>query len=278
MPRRIIVGLLLLSLTLTAAGFYFLSFFEGAPTPELQNYAPPDVDVYVSVFLSPSTAQQSALRDLFGDEEGAVSTIEALIDSVLSRFDMRFAEDVRPWVGEEVGAFLMGTDYVFLFEAEDEDAAVASAERMLAQGSADPVVRVSYEGTPFDLVKSFGGTGLPLASGLLGDALLIGTPGGLRSAIDTAGGRSLGDDDRSLGETSPLTADRLVALYVRDPDSVVSKLPGALNFAFGVLGVEGPRYRAVVIAESDALVVESTVREPLRLSPQILSGFLSFEF
>ena len=261
---------------LVAAGFYVLSFFEGPPSPTLHALSPPDADVYVSLFLRPSTAQRAALRDLFGDEETATSRIEELFDSVLKRFDMRFDDDVQPWVGEEVAAFLVGTDYAFLFKTDDLAAATKSASEMLSRGSEDPVVDATYGGTNFRFVKSFAATGLPLASGPIGDALVIGTPSALRLAIDAAAGDSLAllSADR---EAEDLTSDRIASVYVENPDSLVQQLPGSLNFAFGALGVEGDRYQAVVFAEPESLVVESTGREPLRLTPQVLSGFLSFE-
>ena len=148
---------------------------------------------------------------------------------------------------------------------------------MLSRGSEAPVVDATYEGTSFRFVKSFAATGLPLASGSIGDSLVIGTPSGLRLAIDAAGGESLSGILPAEGDADDLSSDRIASLYVKDPDSVVGQLPGSLNFVFGALGVEGDRYQAVVFAEPEALVVESTGREPLRLTPQILSGFLSFE-
>lgn len=277
MHRRVITGLLALSLGLLATGLYVLSFFEGPPTPTLHALAPRDADVYVSLFLRPSTAQRSALRDLFGDEATATSKIEQLFDSVLRRFDMRYDEDVEPWAGEEVAAFALGSDYAFLFGTDDLDAAMTSASEMLSRGSEGPIVDATYEGTSFSFVKSFAASGLPLASGSIGDALVIGTPGGLRQAIDAAAGESPTSGLPADTEAEDLTADRIAAVYVKDADSLVERLPSSLSFAFGALGIQGDGYQAVVFAESEALVVESTGREPLRLTPQMLSGFLSFE-
>ena len=277
MHRRFIAALFALSLALVATGFYLLSFFEGPPTAVLQRHAPRDADVFVSVFLRPSTAQQAALRDLFGDEESATSTVESVFDSVLTRFNMRFSNDVRPWAGDEAGAFLVGTDYGVLLEAADTTAAYASAVGMLTRGSSDAPIEAIYERAHFSFVKRFRDTGLPLAAGIVEDVLVIGTPVGLRAAVDAVAGESLSDDQDFDGLISPLTTDRLGTIYVKDPDSLVSRLPGSLNFAFGALGVQGSQYRAIVFAEPEALVVESTDREPLRLTPQMLSGFLQFE-
>ena len=277
MHRRAIAALLGLSLLFAGAGFYVLSFLEGPPVAMLHTLSPRDADIYVSVFLRPSSAQRSALRDLFGDEATATSKTEALFDSVLKRFQMRFDQDVEPWVGTEVAAFLLGTDHAFLFSTDDLDAATTSASEMFARGSEGPVLDAIYEGISFRFVKDFAATGLPLASGLIGDALVIGTPGGLRHAIDASAGESSRGGLPVEPEAEDFTADRIASIYVRDPDALVERLPGSLNFAFGALGVQGDRYQAVVFAEPDALVVESTVREPLRLSPQMVSGFLSFE-
>lgn len=277
MHRRFIAALFAFSLILAGAGFYLLSFFEGAPTAVLHGHVPANADVFVSVFVRPSTAQKAALRDLFGDEAKATSTVESIFDSVLGRFDMRFSEDVRPWASDEAGAFLRGTDYGILFETEDAKAASSSALQVLTRESSAPPIEATYEGARFSFVKSFGDTQLPLAAGLVEDVLVIGTPGGFKDAVDAAKGVSLADDQSFEQGVDGMTIDRLGTIYVRDPDSLVPRLPGSLNFAFGALGVQGSRYRAVVFAEPEALVVESTVREPLRLTPQMLSGFLSFE-
>lgn len=277
MFRRAIPGLFALSIALLGGGLYAITLFEDAPVPKLHQLAPPSADVYVSAFAKPSTGQQVALRELFGDERSATSVVESAFDGVLKRFGLRFEDHVRAWVGSELSAFSVGGDYALLFEAADASAALAQAEAMLQRGSEEDPIHAAYEGASFLFVKDFSQTQRPLATGILDTALVIGTPRAFRLAVDAWAGSSLQDEAAFRAALGELSSDRLASIYVRDADSAASRLPGSINFAFGLLGVEGSPYAAVVYVEREAVVVESTVREPYRLPPQVVRGFLSFE-
>ena len=277
MRRRAVLGLFALSLVLLLGGLYAVSLFEDAPAPTLQGLAPRRADVYISAFVKPSTAQQVALREAFGGEGSATAVVESAFDGVLARFDMEFQDDVRPWVGGEVSAFLSGSDYALLLQADDPSLAMQDAQDMLRRGSDEEPISASHERTPFSFVKDFSNSARPLAAGVVGDALVIGTPGAFRLAVDASTGASLQDEASYRASSDGLNPDRLVSIYVRDADSVVARLSGSVNFAFGLLGVEGSPYQAVVYAEREAVVVESTVREPYRLQPGVVKGLLSFE-
>lgn len=279
MLRRVILGLFGLSLVLLAGGLFLLSSFESPPEASLHRSVPQGANLYVSSFLGPSTKQRHALKELFGDSATATSAVESVFDGALKRFGMQFERDVAPWVGGEAAAFLAGDDYALLLDADDEEMAVASGNEMLVRGSTAAPIDAEYRGVSFRFVKSFSSTGRPLASGIVQGALVIGTPGGIKQAVDArAGGNSLEADPVFQPGMAKVRPDRLAMIYVRDADALVERVPGSVNFAFGLLGVEGSPYQAAIFAEDEALVVESTVREPLRLSPQTVSGFLSFEF
>lgn len=275
--RRAVFGLFALSLALLAGGLYAVSLFEEAPAPTLHRLVPLSADAYVSAFIKPSTDQQVALREVFGDEQSATSVVEGAFDGVLKRFGLRFKEHVREWVGAEVSAFSIGSDYALLLQTDDPAAALAQAQAMLERGSEERPISASYDGAPFVFVKDFSLTQRPLATGIVDSALVMGTPGAFRLANDASMGASLQDEGAFRSALGGLNPDRLVSIYVRDADLVASQYPGSINFAFGLLGVEGSPYGAVVYAEREVVVVESTVREPYRLPPQVVRGFLSFE-
>lgn len=277
MLRRAIPGLFALSIALLGCGLFAVSLFEDAPAPKLHRLVPRAADIYVSAFIKPSTRQQVALRRVFGDEQSAVSVVEAAFDRALKRFGLRFKEHVRDWVGAEVSAFSVGSDYALLLEAADPSAARAQAEAMLQRGSEERPIPASYGGAPFLFVKDFSHTQRPLVTGVVGTVLVMGTPRAFRLAVDASAGPSLHEDDGFQAVLGGLVPDRLGSFYVRDADPVAARLPGSVNYAFGLLGVEGSPYGAVVYAEREGVVVESTVREPYRLPPQVVRGLLSFE-
>ena len=254
-----------------------MSLFDDAPAPSLHALAPDEADVYISAFVKPSTAQQVALKEAFGDERSAMTVVESAFDRVLKRFGMKFQDDVRPWVGGEVSAFLSGSDYALLLQAGDPSLAMQQARDMLRRGSDEEPISASYAGATFSFVKDFSRTARPLAAGVVRDSLVIGTPAAFRLTVDASTGASLQDEASYKRSSEGLNPDRLLSIYVRDADSVVARLPGSINFAFGLLGIEGSPYQAVIYAEREAVVVESTVREPYRLQPDVVRGLLSFE-
>ena len=104
MPRRIIVGLLLLSLTLTAAAVYVVTRFQGPPEHRALELVPSELAFYLDIFVDPSTDQKVALRSLnevTGDVKG---TTDSALDELLRLYGLD-PEEVRPWLGREVAMF-----------------------------------------------------------------------------------------------------------------------------------------------------------------------------
>ena len=198
-----------------------------------------------------------------GDEASAAGVAERvpllarLRDALLARagasgggFD--FESDVRPWLGEEAAAALVGPSArdarsLLLFEAGDETGARAFMERLA--GAAEPTLYRDAEivGTP------------ALASALVDGFVVVGPLDLVRATIDVHAGASpaLAGDREYVGLRARLPAGRLVSAFasrpglqglLAGPASPLAAFPGVDDLGAAALGVsvEGQRVRMSV--------------------------------
>lgn len=105
--RRVVLGLLAVTVVIAAAGAYLLTRFEGPPKDSTAALVPLDATVYVSFFVGPSSDQKKLLRDRVeeaGPDLDAASLIETILDRVTRAYGLPF-EDVSPWIGRQMAVF-----------------------------------------------------------------------------------------------------------------------------------------------------------------------------
>jgi Protein of unknown function (DUF3352) len=181
--------------------------------------APAGSLVYGEATLRPEGDQKAALDDLvakFPGEGGAGDRIGRLMEKAFAESDsgLSYEDDIEPWLGDEAGFFVWKVapggeeaDAALLVATDDEDATVEAVEkeggvRKTDHGGHDLYVWSDEEG----------------AAAVLEGWLVLGTPGGVKAAIDTAeDGETIEDEDRYQQTLEDAPEDRLGFVYVNMP-------------------------------------------------------------
>ena len=139
---------------------------------------------------------------------------------------MNFADDVEPWLGDEVGVFVRSfeadpptgvtPDFAAMVEVDDADAARGFLQRLADADPAQEQER-SYEGT--DYLASPSGD---FAAGVVDDyALVVGTEMSFKLAVDAAGGESLSESEEYTSRADELPDDPLATAFF-EPAALVA--------------------------------------------------------
>ncbi len=193
---------------------------------DLAELAPPDVPLYVEGTIDPSDDQAAAIDSIagrFGLDPGAQLT--AAIDRSFAGDDISYAQDVEPWLGDHVAAFVRSfdtgpsntlTDAAAIVEVTDADAAREFIDKA-AQASGDETEERTYDGTDyvFDPTDS-------TAVGIVDDrALVAGQEAAFKVAVDASAGESLAGSEDYTSHLDPLPDDALGTAYF-EPGALIS--------------------------------------------------------
>ncbi len=243
--------ILLLALVLGACGP------SSSSRPGAAALVPENVIVYGEVTLDPEGDDEQAVRDIaarFPGGEDLPAQIAKGLNKSFKDDGVDYARDVEPVLGEKAVFFLSeikGEDEAegaAIFEVEDEDAA-----RELLEKGDEKIEKRSYEGT--EILK---GDEDDVEGAVLDDSVVIGSPKAVEAAIDTsAGGGSIEDSDKAT-EALERFDDPLAAVYL-DGDELVDSLGPAAQAAGPLVKVLAEPYAIGISAESDAVVIDSTV-------------------
>jgi len=224
--HRLVIGLTSLLAVAGGAvvgGYLFLS---GAGIDHTADLVPAQVTAYVSVYLQPSTAQQTKLAALIGrlpgfeDPASLDTKIDQVVHNALSDSGLTYETDIRPWIGGQlaVGAWQTpgaatgdpaSASTLLLAEVKDRAAAQSAIDR-LVQRSGTTAKHETYQGVDLVLSDTAG-------YAFLGDMLVVGEPkSALQAAVDVNRGvtDSLARSASFRAAMAKLPSDRLAAAYV----------------------------------------------------------------
>jgi Protein of unknown function (DUF3352) len=215
MPRI----LLTLAALATAIAFAAGCGSDGASsTSDAAELVPSGALVYAEATLEPEGDQKAAIDALiskFPGEGSAGDRIRRLMEKAFAEGDtnLDYEKDIEPWLGDQAAFYLTSfspdgedPDGAFLVATEDEDATVDAIEK-------DGDVRKSeYRG--LDLYESDDETTSAVRDGWL----LLGSPAGVKKAIDVAeGGDPITEDEAYERALDDAADDRLGFLYFNSP-------------------------------------------------------------
>jgi Protein of unknown function (DUF3352) len=227
MPRFLLTLIVLLSTIAVATG----CGNDSAGSSSATSLAPASSLVYGEATLRPEGDQKAAIDELvskFPGEGSAGDRVRRLMEKAFaeSDSDLSYQDDIEPWLGDEAAFFVSNfapdgndADAALLVATEDEDATVDAIEN-------DGDVRTTeHRGHDLYLSKDSDG-----AAAVLEGWLVLGTPGGVKAAIDTAeGGETIEGDERYEDTLADAPEDRLGFMYVNMPAFVrqLQGMPGA---------------------------------------------------
>lgn len=218
-PRRALTVLLALALVALAMGGCSDSESDSS---ELAGLTPPDAPLYVEGAVRPNDDQREAIESLTSSVAGISDPgelLEAEVESVLGGSGLTFNEDIEPWLGDRAAAFVRSfevsralggmPDVAAAVEVADADAATEFIDDLAEAGLFSGQSR-TYEGHTYLFESDTDGT----AIGLVGDALVVGTEGSLKAAVDASSGESLADAEAFDTGIAALPGDPLLTAYV----------------------------------------------------------------
>jgi len=221
---------------------------------------PKGVAFYGEVVLDPEGDQESAVREIVGRFPGGDKADERLkseLSKALEKEGFDYAEDIEPVVGDRVAFFASSVsqndaDAAAVIAVDDEDKAREVLDKALRKDGKPR--EKSYEGTDYLLLPEE-----KLAAGVLDGNAVIGTEGGLKDAVDTAGAEETVQDDERVSQAIEPLPDEPLAFFYVDGRQLVSALGPAAALGSSFLKVLDDPFAVGLVAEPDAVVVESTV-------------------
>jgi hypothetical protein len=246
-----------LALALTALSILVLSACgDSGSGGAASGLVPEGAAVYGTVTLDPQGEQESAVRDIAGrfpDGDQLDEQIEKGLTETFREDGLNYAEDVKPWLGDEAAFFVSrvrenDADAAVIVETTDED---ATREAFQKSGAGKAKER-SHKGTDYLLEDE-------TAYGVVDGRAVLGTEAGFKAAVDTGdSGASIEDAERVEEALDRLPDEALASVYFDGRKLLSSLGPEGALFAPFVSAFNEP-YVVGVSAESDAVVVDSTV-------------------
>ncbi len=250
---------------------------------------PRDSVFYGNLFLRPSNDQKMALDDLLQKFPQVKSTDDALnklielLDDQLGKDGLSYEEDVEPWLGDQIGGYLMpgGTpelpNFGVLVESKDDEALRDFIHRVQEEEDPGaPIVEREYRGTTYELVEDEPGS----PSFVIIDGFFVGgTEDAVKATIDASEGDSLQESEKFLDAIEVLRDDWLGLFYAdssalfsliqEDPQMTPEDRAVFENLDLGDL----PPWAGVAYVTSDSIGFESSGGSPTE-GP--FAGFSSF--
>jgi hypothetical protein len=224
-------ALLTTTVLITAIAFAAGCGNSGSSSSDAASLSPAGSLLYGEATLRPEGDQKAALNDLvskFPGEGNAGDRIGRWLEMLVAESDsgLSYEQDIEPWLGDEAAFFISAVapsgeeaDAAFLVATEDEDATVDAIEK---EGSTR---KTEHEGHDLYVASDQEG-----AAAVVDGWLALGTPRGVKAAIDTAdGGEPLEDVERYQQTLEEAPKDRLGFLYVDMPGVYreLERTPGA---------------------------------------------------
>jgi hypothetical protein len=266
MPRLLLTIIALTTAIALAAG----CGNDSTSSSGAASLAPAGSLVYGEATLSPEGDQKAAIEDLvakFPGEGSAGERIGQLLEKAFAESDsgLSYKEDIEPWLGDEAAFFVSSVaadgedaDAAFLVATEDEDATVDAVEK---DGD---LRKTDHRGRDLYVSKDEEG-----AAAVVDGWLVLGNPGGVKTAIDTVeDGETIEDDDRFRETLEDAPEERLGFVYANMPAVLreVQGMPGAAALGQFRQFFEEP---VLVTANAD----EAGVRFEGTIPASLLAGF-----
>lgn len=263
----VVAGLLVIG-----GGAFALRQFMAPADDAAIDFVPEDAIGYMNVFIRPSNDQKRALDGLLRKFPGIESTDDAIekiteaLDEAMAQDGMDYEEDLEPWLGSQVAAFLArgGTpalpSFAFLVESKDDEAAqdfvdeVAELEEVTLEDK-------TYEGETYQMDRH---TDAPFAVAILDGFLVAGTEDAVKQTIDTRAGEETLEDDEDFTEAVDPLADDWIGLFYLDTgaffdDIVAAGIPPEERAAYEAFGIDDQRPQAAILyASPEAVTFEGT--------------------
>ncbi|HEX2105597.1 MAG TPA: DUF3352 domain-containing protein [Solirubrobacteraceae bacterium] len=199
---------------------------SGAGETDPAGLVPASAPVYLEAVVNPDDQEagdaRAALSKILRTSEPGAKLVQ-LIDRGGRREGIRFEQDIEPWLGDRVGVGVLAfarreADTVVVAPSTDNDKAQEAIDKLLEGGDERTYRDVDY------LVDGDDGT----AAGIVGDAVVIGTEPGFKSAVDASKGSSLAEADALKTARSTVSQERSGFAYL--------DVAGALRQAAGAAG------------------------------------------
>jgi hypothetical protein len=197
---RALTALCLASLALIASGCGSGSGSAGDPA----SVVPDSSFLYAEATIDPQGSQEEAVRSILADLPGTGAPQDRLEDLIRDavRKDkstkVDWDKDIKPWLGDRVGAFVAGNAAsfaqgdipgAFLVATTDDGAARAALEKDKDPGAAHK----RYRDVQYIVETDHGDV---TAEGVVDGFLVSGSDAGMRAVIDASKGSTLADSDR----------------------------------------------------------------------------------
>jgi hypothetical protein len=198
---------------------------------------------------------EAALRKILRTGDPGATIAKALESASKGKQGVSFKDDVEPWLGDRVGAAVTSlrtandADYVFIASSKDD----AKAKDAIAKAKG-AVVKRSYKGVDYRFDAKDRS-----AAAVIDHRVVIGTEGGLKSAIDASKGDSLAGADGLRAVRSKVAQDRLGLFYL-DVQGVVR--------AVGQSASSDPQLGALL--QSAAGAAPKAIGAALQVQPDVL--------
>jgi hypothetical protein len=276
------------SAVLVGGGAYAgMRWLGGVPEHDAVDLAPADAVFYANAFLDPSMDQKMALRALlaklprYDTPEEASEALTSVLDKGLRQAGLNFRDDVRPWLGNQVAAFVSPSagrraekpPFAVLVATEDPDAALDAVSAGVAHGDRE-FSHQSYGGVDYQVDSDEDS-----AVGVVDNFVVAGNEDGFKAAVDASTGRSLAGSVNYRRATAGLIKDRL-ALFYYDAGRALESFratPGlgslGLTAPVGVPAIPQGPGGAVLFARSDALVMEASASIPPGSAASAVTAF-----
>lgn len=244
-------------------------------------YVPDSALGFVHVTVNPSLNQKRALAGLrthLPDEarRELAEGLPGLMDTLLQSTDLDYERDIKPWLGDEVAAFVLAADgepaVGVLLHTTDVEAARRAAQTVLRRDAGD--ARQRFRGG----VRYTAATDAAFA--VLDDFLVVGSPPAVTAAIDASTAGALADDAGFGGLIGTLNPDRIITYWV-DVARLIDASedlggPTAENlelFSQAPLLSDGAETAGALFATPDSAVFESATavadgEDPPRVAPE----------
>jgi len=219
---------------------------------------PKGVALYGEVVLDPEGDQESAVREIvsrFPGGDQAEERLKSELSKALDEEGFDYSEEIEPVVGDSAAFFASNVsqddaDAAAVIAVEDEDKARDLLEKALRKNGKPR--EESYEGTDYLLLPED-----KTAAGVLEGNAVIGTEGGFKAAVDTAGAEETVEDDEQVDKARGRFAEDPLAFVYVDARKLVSAFGPAAALAGPFLKVLDDPFVMALTAESDAVVVDS---------------------
>lgn len=283
------LALALVAVVVVGSAAFALMRFMAPAEDEAIGLVPETSILYGNLFLRPSNDQKMALDDLLQkfpqveDTDDALNKLIELLDEELGKEGLSYEEDVEPWLGDQVGGFIMpgGTPEVpnfgVLIESKDDEALADLIHRVQEEENADAETSErTHQGMTYEALEDEPGT----PSFVFIDGFFVGgTEEAVKASIDASQGQSLRESEKFRTATKDLRDDwlglfyadsnELFALLEQDPQMTPEDRAIFENLDFGDL----PPWAGVAYVTSDSIGFENTGGSPTK-GP--FAGFSSF--